>query len=591
MAISKQDRQALDQIFSEHNDKYGGRAEDYYALLYLQRKFKCEASVIAHQIAFGNNDYGLDAYYIDREARNLHLYQFKWSENHNLFKESMERLAKSGMERIFGDPLQDPHQNEFLRALRADLYESQELIDRVYMQFIFKGSLDAAENSAGLSERRESLENKKFLLERYFRNRPVTLIVEFVSDERRPPPPPPRDTYQISFSEKVSLRTADGQKVMHVGFLSLFDLHEMYKSLGQRFFDRNVRAGLSPNNPPNIKIREGLSNILVKERISPEVFTFCHNGVTLAAQRLTTENSHATIEVPRLLNGAQTLTSLDKFLEDNRDNPAVRDNQDRLRSIRVLAKIVEYDPWSDFVTTVTICNNQQNPVDPWNLRANDRIQCDLQDKFKEEVGIFYSRQENAFQNLATSELVEMGIEDPRDIKIKPLAQTFLAFQGDIGNMSRMPDVFSNEKTYGDTFRRNYLDSDFRKIVIGYKIHLVLNSPIQRLEERAAIKLGLAIKRARNLIWALLIQAILNEAKLSEKLERFGNSLAKEVDFREYLKSLASAKLLPILRDLFDRDEYRDKIENERYDFLRTKEVFKKCMDSAYDKFGWTKRSL
>ena len=188
-------------------------------------------------------------------------------------------------------------------------------------------------------------------------------------------------------------------------------------------------------------------------------------------------------------------------------------------------------------------------------------------------------------------LEEMGIEDPRDIKIRPLAQTFLAFQGEVGNMSRMPDVFSNEKTYGDTFRRNYLDSDFRKIVIGYKIHLVLNSPIQRLEERAAEKLGLAIRKARNLIWALLIQAILNDAKLSEKLESFGNSLAKEVDFREYLKTLASAKLLPILRDLFDRDEYRDKIENERYDFLRTKEVFKKCMDSAYDKFGWTKRSL
>jgi hypothetical protein len=112
-----------------------------------------------------------------------------------------------------------------------------------------------------------------------------------------------------------------------------------------------------------------------------------------------------------------------------------------------------------------------------------------------------------------------------------------------------------------------------------------------LEERAAIKLGLAIKRARNLIWALLIQAILNEAKLSEKLERFGNSLAKEVDFREYLKTLASVKLLPILKDLFDRDEYREKIEKERYDFLRTKEVFKKCMDAAYGKFGWTKRSL
>jgi hypothetical protein len=26
-------------------------------------------------------------------------------------------------------------------------------------------------------------------------------------------------------------------------------------------------------------------------------------------------------------------------------------------------------------------------------------------------------------------------------------------------------------------------------------------------------------------------------------------------------------------------------------FLRTKEIFRRCMDAGYDKYGWTKRSL
>ena len=100
--LTKHDKQELDQIHSDWFDKYGGCEEDYFACLYLTKKFHSSVPDIAHQIAFGGNDYGLDAYHIDRGARNLYLYQFKWSENHNLFKGSMDRLAKDGMQRIFG---------------------------------------------------------------------------------------------------------------------------------------------------------------------------------------------------------------------------------------------------------------------------------------------------------------------------------------------------------------------------------------------------------------------------------------------------------------------------------------------------------
>jgi|LQYC01.1.fsa_nt_gi hypothetical protein len=591
MPITKKDLQELDQCYADYSDKYQGRKEDYFALVYLTKKFKCRVEDVAHQVAFWGNDYGLDAYFIDREGRNLYLLQFKWSENHNLFKESLERLTKDGLERIFGNPLQDARQNEYLRYLKADLREHQSLIDRVYIQFIFKGNLEAAENSAGLSDRLENLQNKKYLFENVFGNRQVELIPEFISDVRLPPPPPPIDTFTISFTEKVSVQLSDSDKALYVGFITLMDLHRIYQSIGHKFFDRNIRAGLSADNPPNRKIREALADIVLKQKDSPEVFAFNHNGITLAAEQVVFRDGQAIIKVPRLLNGAQTIISVAKFLKDNEGSPIIKANQQALESIRVLAKVVECDPQSDFVTNVTICNNRQNPVDPWNLRANDRIQCDLQDKLKEDVGIFYSRQENTFSNLSDSERQEMGIEDTRDIKIKPLAQTFCAVQGEIDRLSRLSDVFENFKYYGDTFRDSYLKCDARKLVLAYKVFLMLNSPMQRLEERAPNKLVYPLSRARNLVWAPLIQGLLNDSKLPEHLERFGSTLAKETDFRELLKGIASGKILPILKGVLADEGYQQKISEEKYSFLRTKEIFKRCMDVAYEKYDWTKRSL
>src|SRR5260370_34410207 len=105
MPITQKDKQQLDDAYAQYGRSYGGKKEDYYAFLYLNRKFKAEPNEIAHQVAFGNRDYGVDAYYIDRQARNLYLFQFKWTENHGQFKDSMERLAENGLCRIFGNPL------------------------------------------------------------------------------------------------------------------------------------------------------------------------------------------------------------------------------------------------------------------------------------------------------------------------------------------------------------------------------------------------------------------------------------------------------------------------------------------------------
>jgi hypothetical protein len=589
MPIKTNDQQQLDALYSENKGQYGGRKEDYFAILYLKRKFKVEIDEVAHQVAFGGNDYGIDAYYVDRDARNLYLYQFKWSEDHNQFKGSMERLAKDGLSRVFNGVNQDVNQNDVIFYLKRSLREQKELIDRVYVHFVFKGDVDAVEKSEGLSNRREDIENKSHLIAGFFGDRSVELAVDFIADKPGHAAAPPVQSYVVHLRES-GVATHDG-KTMHIGFVPLIDLYGIFKGLGQRFFDRNIRAALPPDNTPNKKIREALGKIVIREVEEPSVFAFRHNGVTLAAERVGVAHGEATLHAPRLLNGAQTVSSLARFLEQHADNPLLKKNQDRLSAIMVLAKVIEDDPSSEFVAEVTISNNQQNPVPPWALRAMDQRQVDLADKFRDELGIFYSRQEGAFENLSDEEREELGIQDSKDLRMRPLAQTFLAMQGDVYNMGQLPEVFESPKTYNDTFKPAYQNSNSRSIILAYKVGLMLPRVMAKLKEVLPQKYQAAIPKARHLAWALLLQALFNDKNFSAFQADYGETLVKEVAFSEFLKKLTAGKVAPLLKELMASPTYAEKVSQERYDFLRTSEAFKNSMNIAYAKYQWSRKSF
>ena len=100
-----------------------------------------------------------------------------------------------------------------------------------------------------------------------------------------------------------------------------------------------------------------------------------------------------------------------------------------------------------------------------------------------------------------------------------------------------------------------------------------------------------LPKARNLTWALLAQALLNDKKLSIYLEDYGSSLVKEATFRDILKQLIGGRVAPLLKELLSNPAYQDKVVQEKYDFLRATEAFKKSMAIAMDKYGWSKESF
>ena len=252
---------------------------------------------------------------------------------------------------------------------------------------------------------REDLENKKFLVDQFFGERDVRLVVEFRSTSGRVGSvrtPRQSTAFDVSLDDLVVVEGPAAQQ-MHIGFIHLRDVHQMHRELGSRFFDSNIRYGFGESEAVNRAISKSLRQIVLDEAEDPTVFAFNHNGITLFAERVLKKGSRYAITAPRLLNGAQTVATVAGFLNANKDNQKLESGKKRFDDIRVLCRIIT-NADQKFVTRVTINNNRQNPVEPWNLHANDLIQLELQDKFRNDLGIYYERQENAFDQLSTGRL-------------------------------------------------------------------------------------------------------------------------------------------------------------------------------------------
>jgi hypothetical protein len=583
--------QKIAQAYSDLRETCGGLKDDYFGLLYLEQEHNVPREKALNQMAFGGHDYGLDGFHFDEQKRNLYLYQFKNSPSFGQFKQSLQRLIDSGMERVFVAPNKDDAKNQLLLQLRACLKENRAIIDQIFFRFVFTGNPKDAEASPVLDKLCEDLENKKYLIDQFFGDRQVHFVIEFRSAIGRigEPREPTSTPFDVSLTDPAVVHGPSGEK-MYLGFIRLSDLHRIYRGLGSRFFDRNIRYGLGESEAVNRAISAALKKIVLEKSEQPSSFAFDHNGITLFAEHVELLDGSYQLTAPRLLNGAQTVTTVDSFLRKNDNNPKLKDGADSFQSIRALCKVItEAD--SKFVTRVTINNNRQNPVEAWNLHANDLIQLELQEKLALELGIFYERQENAFDQLAAEDLADYGIsEDAKAIQMLKLTQTLLLTDGSISRLSKMPNVFEDQAVYDQVFRDARLKADSRHIVLCYKIQFNLRKYANDIEQKGQNKYWF-MSRSRYLLWALLCQGVLNHDKLEKLAQEHGTSLVVAFGYKELITSLALSKVRLLLSELMQDKEYGDRVAEGKLDFLRNDKAFEKCMELAYRKWRWVHKKL
>ncbi len=584
----------IDQAHDEMKKTCGGVKEDYFGLLYIEDFHRVTRQQARNQIAFGGNDFGIDGFHFDIDRRILYLYQFKYSKSHALFRGSMERLIEAGLQQIFATPNKNDSKNNLLLQLRSCLIDNRTVIEQVSLRFVFTGDPTAADRSESLARLREDIENKKYILDSYFGRNDILFVVEFRSASGQVGALDliqHNATFSIPFTNTISVKGPNSEK-MHICLIRLVDLYQMHVALGQRLFDQNIRYWLGQDEAVNRAIAQTLRRIVIERSEPPELFCFNHNGITLYAEQLSEIDGTLQLTAPALLNGAQTVTTASRFIEDNKNDPRFELGRETLHSISLLCKIIT-GAERKFVTRVTVNNNRQNPVEPWNLHANDLIQLELQEKFRTDLGIYYERQENAFDQLSSEDLEEYGIkEDSKAIQMLKLTQTFLLSDGHLSRVSDMKRVFEEERQYDQAFRLSRLQADSRHIVLCYKIEKKL-----RLLSSAIVQMGANrywfVNRARTLIWALLCQSVLNaEAEELELIsESHGRTLAINSDYTEFLVRAATSRVRPLLSLLVDDPDYSVRAKEGNFSFLRTDAAFERCMKEAHRKWKWVHKKL
>jgi hypothetical protein len=215
------------------------------------------------------------------------------------------------------------------------------------------------------------------------------------------------------------------------------------------------------------------------------------------------------------------------------------------------------------------------------------IQLQIQDKFREDLGIYYERQENSFQGI---DMEEEGITEAKAVELVRLAQTFLVTDGNIQRLSNMRQVFEDDNVYAQVFNESRLRADSRTIILCYKTQFRLPRLINAILDRGYNKYAYAPK-ARILLWALLCQGILNDDGLMGNAEYCGTNMSIPTDFTDYLSNLATNRCRYLLSELTKNDKYSEKFIQGNFSFLRTNHAYDCCMEIAYKKWKWVQKKL
>lgn len=581
----------INQTYSDLKKSCGGSRSDYFGLCYLETELGISRPRAVQQVAFGGNDFGLSGFHFDLNRRNLYLFQFNPSLSASEFKKPLERLIDNGMERIFLRTNERDEQNELLLRLWNGLVENRQAIDQVFFHFVFRGNAEEAERSQVLDKLREDLEDKKHVIDKFFGDRAVKFFVEFrstgqgvalASDHK--------STHQFNIPvTELIMRSGPAREQMVVGFVRLVDLFAMHKQMGQRFFKRNIRFGLGNGKSINRVLAAAFKSILLEGKQSPAAFAFNHNGITLFAEQLQLEEGALKLTEPRVLNGAQTVTVLTDFLKSNANHPKLVERRQELGEMQVLCRIVT-EAHDDFVTTVTINNNRQNPVKPWNLRANEMILLQLQDMFRETLGIYFERQENAFATLLLHERERLGIVNRKPIGLLKLTQTYLITDGQLDRLARMREVFEDDRLFARVFHEGRLKADLRLVVLCYKIQFRLKKLVGEIADKGPNKYWF-MSKANALLWALLCQALFNDDHLEKWIELYGRRLRVEADFTHELARLATTRCRILISALVADPAFSEKAVDPNLSFLRTNSAYRRCIEIASDKWNWVEKRL
>jgi hypothetical protein len=83
----------------------------------------------------------------------------------------------------------------------------------------------------------------------------------------------------------------------------------------------------------------------------------------------------------------------------------------------------------------------------------------------------------------------------------------------------------------------------------------------------------------------------NDPELEDYAEKYGRYMSVEAGLMEWMREIAVNKVRLLLSDLVAIPQYLKRMQEERYDFLRTRAAYDVCMQRAYKRWKWVSEKL
>ncbi len=178
---------------------------------------------------------------------------------------------------------------------------------------------------------------------------------------------PSLGVYNLPFvdSDKSIIKTS-GYKSW-VLTISVEEIHSLVNKYEDRLFRKNVRNFLG-KSITNKKITTTLDQ-------DPSNFWYYNNGITILCDKanIVMEKGYVRLENPQIVNGCQTVKSIQKF--------------DGELKGEIMVRIIESID-HEFVNFLTLYQNSSNPVRNRDLKSNDPVQIRLKHEFQRQ-GYYY----------------------------------------------------------------------------------------------------------------------------------------------------------------------------------------------------------
>lgn len=379
----------IDQL--EQDKRISKRSQGLIYLLIVQR-FLRESDDFREALVDGGNDCGVDAIFIDHKPDQpiVNIIQSK-------VYDSAERASKafksSALEKIsrFFEILKDPNSNLdkiVSPSLKQKILEIRALQREdfpIFKVWLISNGCQCVPHEIG------TLAKRFLLADVTVQEFHLTDFVEFCINLHSSRP---EHTFHVR--ESGIIESGDTELYSVVGYISARELYSILQDLRDErkmdysLFDMNVRSFLGLDSPIN---KEIFKSAMSKNNSQ---FSSLNNGITVVGTHVKVmkmgDRPKIGIKKMSIVNGAQTCSAIFDCMKDQYPDFS------RFDKLSILFRLFKTDD-PEMIEKIAISTNNQNRIQPRDLRANDNYQLELEKKLAEH-GIRYVRKRGSFQNAA-----------------------------------------------------------------------------------------------------------------------------------------------------------------------------------------------